>query len=171
MDLFQIVKYASNFISLLYFRRVNFVGVENIPNDGPLIICGNHANQFIDPIMIASNSNRNISFTMAASSFTKPIIGSVAKGIKAIPVKRPEDSKVKGGKVRIERNDLNFYVKGRNFLEETKKLSPGWQIILGTKILKVDKVIDDETIQLCNNQEVTDINGEVVLYVRFLYNI
>ena len=68
-----------------------------------MIICGNHANQFIDPMMIMSNLNRKVSFTMAASSYSKPVIGQVAKALKVIPVHRPEDHKKKStGKITFE---------------------------------------------------------------------
>ena len=50
--------------------------------------------------MIISHCDREISFTMAASSFSKPVIGQFAKSLNVIPVARPEDSKKKGsGKV------------------------------------------------------------------------
>ena len=78
-----------------YFRKINIIGENNVPKDGPLIICGNHANQFVDAMMIISNVNRSVSFTMAASSYSKPVIGQIAKLLKVIPVHRPEDHKKK----------------------------------------------------------------------------
>ena len=76
-----------------------------------MIICGNHANQFVDPMMIMSNVNRKISFTMAASSYSKPLIGQIAKLLKVIPVHRPEDHKKKSiGKIRFEStNELKVF--------------------------------------------------------------
>ena len=47
-------------------------------------------------MMIMSNTDRHLSFTIAASSLSKPVIGQVAKALKSIPVARPEDHKVKG---------------------------------------------------------------------------
>ena len=50
--------------------------------------------------MILSNTDRQLSFTIAASSLTKPVIGPIAKALKSIPVARPEDHKIKGkGKI------------------------------------------------------------------------
>ena len=52
--------------------------------------------------MIMSYCDRPVSFTMAAVSFNKRIIGDAAKMLNAIPVVRPEDYKVKGeGKVKF----------------------------------------------------------------------
>jgi 1-acyl-sn-glycerol-3-phosphate acyltransferase len=54
-------------------------------------------------MMIISNVNRSVSFTMAASSYSKPVIGQIAKLLKVIPVHRPEDHKKKStGKIAFE---------------------------------------------------------------------
>jgi len=54
-------------------------------------------------MMIMANTRREISFTMAASSFSKPVVGHIAKALKSIPVHRPEDHKKQGtGKIRFE---------------------------------------------------------------------
>ena len=53
--------------------------------------------------MIMANTKREISFTMAASSYSKPVVGQLAKALKVIPVHRPEDHKKLGtGKIRFE---------------------------------------------------------------------
>ena len=53
-------------------------------------------------MMIMSYCKRPISFTMAAVSFDKRVIGDAARALNAIPVKRPEDYKIKGkGKVKF----------------------------------------------------------------------
>ena len=67
-------------------------------------------------MMIMSNINRQISFTMAASSYSKPVVGQIDKILKVIPVHRPEDHKKKStGKILFESNKelkvKNFYRK------------------------------------------------------------
>lgn len=53
--------------------------------------------------MIMANTQREVSFTMAASSYSKPVVGQIAKVMKVIPVHRPEDHKKQGtGKIRFE---------------------------------------------------------------------
>ena len=52
--------------------------------------------------MILGNVDRKISFTMAASSYNKKVIGDCAKMLNVIPVMRPEDNKIKGkGKIKF----------------------------------------------------------------------
>lgn len=147
-------------VKSLYFKDVHIIGLENIPLDGPLIICGNHANQFIDPIMIGSTANRHISFTIAASSFSKPVVGSMARAVKALPVKRAEDSKIKAsGKIKF---GSESQIKGINtkFIEETKSLGQGWSLLIKSKIVPVKKVIDAETLEIAANPEFSElVNG------------
>lgn len=35
----------------VFFKKIKVIGTENIPHDETVIFCGNHANQFIDPIV------------------------------------------------------------------------------------------------------------------------
>ncbi len=86
----------------IYFRKLYVIGEDNIPLEGPVILCGNHSNQFIDPMMILKFSKRKVNFTMAASSFNKRTIGTCAKLINVIPVNRPEDFRKKAsGKIKF----------------------------------------------------------------------
>lgn len=150
--IYFVLKKFAQIVRILYFRKVFVVGTANIPDDGPLIICGNHANQFIDPVMIASFCKREISFTMAASSFAKPLVGKIAKSINAIPVKRPEDYKVKGtGKIAI----INNHVEGvnTNFKEDIMKFDNGANISVDGKILNIKKVLNDNLIEIAESKE------------------
>ncbi len=100
--IYFLVKTMCRTTTRIYFKTIYVLGQEHIPKDGPLIICGNHSNQFVDPMMIMSYCDREISFTMAASSFNKKVVGPIAKLLNVIPVNRPEDYKVKGkGKVKL----------------------------------------------------------------------
>ena len=49
-----------------FFREIDVVGLENIPPDGPLIICANHNNQFVDGIV--KNSKKKFEFFIDFSS-------------------------------------------------------------------------------------------------------
>lgn len=143
--LYWVFKQFSSAILSLYFRKIHVVGRDNVPESGPIIICGNHANQFVDPLLIGVNVKQQLSFTMAASSFTKPIIGVLAKSVNSIPVKRPEDHKIKGtGKVRIEGNSIIGI--NSKFLEEGNKMGKGWSIMIKSVSLVVKEILDNEKL-------------------------
>jgi len=120
-----------------------------------LIICGNHANQFIDPMMIIAHCDRDISFTMAASSFNKPVVGQCAKVLNVIPVVRPEDSKKKGkGKLKIISNKELKGV-GTKFNQEMPNMFKSGiaSIAVANKNFIIEKIIDDETIAIKDPKE------------------
>jgi len=92
----------------MFFRSVEIVGMENMPKHGPVILTGNHNNQFVDGLLLATNCDRQISFMIAQKSFDRPVVGFFAKVMHCLPVTRPQDivytgvgtvMDVKGGKI------------------------------------------------------------------------
>lgn len=155
--LYWLCKKCAQAIISLYFRKIHVVGKDNVPKDGPIIICGNHANQFIDPLLIGSFVNKQLSFTIAQSSFSKPIIGYLAKAVKAIPVKRPEDSKRKGsGKISLVSPIL---IKGVNtkFVEEGNQIGKGWGIMILNFHVIIKKVIDNENLEILESSDIENL--------------
>ena len=136
-----------------YFRNIHVDRVENMPLEGPTILCCNHSNQFMDAMILISQCPRPLSFCFAASSFNKPIIGYLAKKIHVIPVNRPDDFKVKGkGKV-IMTSDTDIKGFGTKFITEIKnnknfKLGLHSLLVMKKYKLMVEKVLDEENIKV-----------------------
>jgi len=106
-------------------------------------------------MMIIAHCDREVSFTMAASSFSKPIIGQCAKALNSIPVVRPEDSKKKGvGKLRVVSNKELKGI-GTKFLEETQNAFKCGiaSIAVSNKNFIIEKVIDNETVTIKDLKE------------------
>lgn len=104
----------------LFFKDVNIIGLENIPQDGPVIICANHANQFLDAVLLLSSIQRKIGFIVAAKSYRKNVIGHFSKAIHAIPVERPQDiAKAGVGNIR-EITETLVIGSGTKFTEQVK---------------------------------------------------
>ena len=101
------VKTFSTFVTHTYFRDIQIVNAENIPKDGPVIICGNHSNQFVDAMMIMSHVPRPVKFLVAAVSMKRPIIGNFAHQAGGIAVQRAQDlAKVGAGKIVSVENNI-----------------------------------------------------------------
>ena len=101
-SVYNIIRMAMGFFMNLFFKDISILGLQNIPKKGPIIIYGNHANQYCDGCIQLSSSSRDVRFMVAASSMRKPIIGTLFKLAKSIPVERPQDLAVKGkGKLRF----------------------------------------------------------------------
>jgi glycerol-3-phosphate O-acyltransferase/dihydroxyacetone phosphate acyltransferase len=97
---YRLIRTIFRFILNVFFRRIDVLNPQLFPSSGPVILVGNHANQFIDAMMLVSNSSRPISFMIAKKSYDRAYIGDVAKALCAVPVQRPQDIAVKGeGKI------------------------------------------------------------------------
>lgn len=126
----------------IFFRQVDVVGSFRIPEDGPVIFVANHSNQFVDPLMLSSNTSRPVRFLCAAKSMKRPIVGNLARSVKAISVERPQDLARKGrGTVSIEASSTELVGVGTAFCSE---LQPGCKVKAGDAELTV-KVVESET--------------------------
>ncbi len=75
--------------ALDHFYEVGRVG-EPIP-DGPALFIANHPNSVIDGLVVMRIAGRPVHPLAKASLLEEPLIGHVLKGLKAIPVYRPQD--------------------------------------------------------------------------------
>ena len=105
--LYFTVKIFFHSILSTFFREVNIIGTFNIPQYGPVIFTSNHANQFMDSVVVLCTCQRTVSFLMAESSYRKKIVGEIAWAMGVVPVKRAQDSAKKGlGCIRIEKRNI-----------------------------------------------------------------
>src|SRR5205814_3744196 len=75
----------------IFYRRIEFVGLENLHADRPLIFAVNHPNGLLDPLFVLSFASRPVSFLAKAPLFRYPLIGWIVRGLDSIPVFRKED--------------------------------------------------------------------------------
>ncbi|MCL5026729.1 MAG: 1-acyl-sn-glycerol-3-phosphate acyltransferase [Chloroflexi bacterium] len=72
---------------LLTSTRVR--GLENIPQEGPVIVLANHAH-FIDPPILGAILTRKVVFMAKTELFRAPLLGWIVKHYDAFPVRRGE---------------------------------------------------------------------------------
>ena len=78
----------------LYFRRIDVIGAENVPEKGPVIFVSNHPSALIDPLLVAITVKRKIHFLAASEFFGKGMKARILKNkLNMIPVHRPWLSK------------------------------------------------------------------------------
>jgi 1-acyl-sn-glycerol-3-phosphate acyltransferase len=76
----------------IYYRRIEVVGVENIPADAPVIFAVNHPNGLVDPLFILGFVPRRVSFLAKAPLFRMPVIGYFVRAFDSVPVYRKQDN-------------------------------------------------------------------------------
>ena len=74
------------------FFRLEAQGRENVPMDGPLILCGNHRSNF-DPPLLGAPLRRKLHYMAKEELFRIPIFGAIISRVGAFPVKRGGVSK------------------------------------------------------------------------------
>lgn len=76
----------------VFFRRIEVVGLEHVPETGAALFAPNHPNSLLDPLVLFASVSRPVATLAAEPLFRKPVLGSVIRSIGAIPVYRREDA-------------------------------------------------------------------------------
>src|SRR4030095_12409946 len=82
----------------LFYRRIDVVGLEHIPEVGPLIIAANHQNALVDPMLLLALLPRRMVAVAKAPLFRHPIIGPFLLLLGALPVHRRQDGNADPGR-------------------------------------------------------------------------
>jgi glycerol-3-phosphate O-acyltransferase/dihydroxyacetone phosphate acyltransferase len=75
----------------VYFRRVEVVGIENVPRKNPVIFVLNHPNALVDPAFLLSLAPRRVSFLAKSPLFRMPVLGYLVRAMDSLPVYRRQD--------------------------------------------------------------------------------
>jgi len=162
--LYYAAKIFFHSILSIFFNDIQIVGLSNIPTYGPVIFTSNHANQFMDGLMILCTCQRTISYLIAEKSWNRPIIGHLAWALGAVPVKRAQDNVNKGtGKVTVNAEDVSETDTTIKVVGEGTKFTS--EVKAGDKIrfpstslgIKVESVDDDGALLLKVETGVIDI--------------
>lgn len=86
MTLYSIGRFLC-WVFLSLFFRVEVKGRENIPAEGPVLICSNHMSN-LDPPLVGSFIKRKLHFMAKEELFNKKLFGSLLTKLGAFPVKR-----------------------------------------------------------------------------------
>src|SRR5712692_2651122 len=75
----------------VYFRRIEVVGLDNVPRDAPVIFLLNHPNALVDPVFLLCLAPRRVAFVAKAPLFRMPVIGYLARALDSLPAYRRQD--------------------------------------------------------------------------------
>jgi 1-acyl-sn-glycerol-3-phosphate acyltransferase len=62
-----------------------------VPDEGPLILVGNHPNGLVDPVLVACRTHRVVRFLGKAPLLDMPVLGALFRRMEVLPVFRPQD--------------------------------------------------------------------------------
>ncbi|CAO1629513.1 unnamed protein product [Parajaminaea phylloscopi] len=141
----------------VFFRSIQPRGAWRIPTEGPVIFVGApHHNQFLDPLLLASEvrrgSGRRVAFLIAEKSIRRRFIGSAARLLQSIPVTRAADG-AKAGKGVISHHPSGdpLLIQGHG-TQFKSQLVPKGQIVLpkwtGYATAEVVEIISDTEVKI-----------------------
>jgi 1-acyl-sn-glycerol-3-phosphate acyltransferase len=99
--------------SRLFFRRIEVVGLENVPDTGAVILVANHQNAMLDPVMCCIFTPRQLHWLTRADVFVPGKITQLLRAINMMPVYRERDS-VKDIRDRNQRTFEECYARLKN---------------------------------------------------------
>jgi glycerol-3-phosphate O-acyltransferase/dihydroxyacetone phosphate acyltransferase len=76
----------------VFFNSIYVRNIENIPEDGPLIIAPNHPSTFLDPLVTCAWIKRPVYFLTNGGAFSSPIKKKIYSSLNMIPIYRKQDS-------------------------------------------------------------------------------
>ena len=91
MLLYRALRWLLGLAVRVFFRRIEVVGLEHVPRDGPVIFCGNHPNSLLDPVLITVFCGRIVHFAAKDVLFKSRPLRPVLRAMGAVPVQRRKD--------------------------------------------------------------------------------
>jgi glycerol-3-phosphate O-acyltransferase/dihydroxyacetone phosphate acyltransferase len=76
----------------VFFRRLEVRHRERLRQPGPLMLCSNHPNTLMDPLVTAVQRHQPIAFLAKSTFFKNPILGAIMRSGNCIPIYRRQDA-------------------------------------------------------------------------------
>ena len=87
----QLLRYVTRGLVHCYYGQVEISDGQRIPTTGPVLLCANHPNSLLDPVVVGLAATRPVRFFAKAPLFEKPILGTVIRALGMIPAYRGVD--------------------------------------------------------------------------------
>lgn len=91
MLVYRILQWLLRVATRVFFRRIEIVGLGNVPAEGAVLFCGNHPNSLLDPILITAHCGRVVHFAAKETLFESPLVAFLLRRMGAVPVRRRSD--------------------------------------------------------------------------------
>lgn len=95
--------YAKFVHDFFFYKKVSYIGIENIPKDKPVLIAPNHQNALMDALAIVFAQDSQPVFLARSDIFKNPLIAKMLFAIKILPVYRMRD-----GKDKLKLNEIIY---------------------------------------------------------------
>lgn len=110
-------------VARFYYPRLEISGADKIPQTGPVLLCANHSNSMVDPVLIGVTAGRPVRFLAKATLFDMPVVGRAMCALGMVPAYRGMDdaSQVRrnlqsldtGAEILVEGKALGIFPEGK----------------------------------------------------------
>src|SRR2546425_1082955 len=88
---YRLVRATARFWLWFFFKSVDVRHPERVPDAGPVLLCINHPNNFIDSLLVGAAVRRKVHYLATAGLFRRRLVASFLRACGAIPVYRRQD--------------------------------------------------------------------------------
>ena len=117
MLVYRVLQWLLRLATRVFFRRIEIVGLGNVPRRGAVLFCGNHPNSLLDPILITAHCGRVVHFAAKDTLFEGRVLGFLLRRMGAVPVRRRMDHGAAGAGPAPLDNDAAFEAMHQVLLE------------------------------------------------------
>jgi len=89
---YAVVRALARFLLVLFYRRIDVVGEENVPAEGGLVVAANHHNSVVDAMLLIARLPRRVRALANAPLFGHGLIGPFLRLVGALPVHRRQEA-------------------------------------------------------------------------------
>lgn len=89
--MYRLLRSFLRLVTSVFFRNIEVIGKENIPEEGAVIFAGNHPNSLMDPILVIAHSGRIVHFAAKDVLFQSRFLRFFLRGLGAVPIQRRND--------------------------------------------------------------------------------
>jgi 1-acyl-sn-glycerol-3-phosphate acyltransferase len=95
------VRALARFWLWFFFKAVTARHLDRVPDTGPVLLCINHPNNFIDSLVVGAAVPRKVHYLATAALFRNPLVARFLLAAGAIPVWRKQDERPQDAAHRI----------------------------------------------------------------------
>jgi len=106
--IYSLLRSAAGIALRWYYADVTFVGVDRIPDRGPILVVVNHPNALVDVLVAARAVPRQLRFTAKATLFANPFTRALFHSVGVLPLRRASDESASGEAPDPSRNAQAF---------------------------------------------------------------
>ena len=86
-----VLRLIARWLARRHYPRIEITGADLIPQTGPVLLCANHPNSLLDPVLLGITARRPVKFLAKAPLFEFPVLGPAIRAVGMVPAFRGRD--------------------------------------------------------------------------------